>query len=96
MGKGGGDESEDDAPTVLAGTSQRVVREVDAAILPGGVEHRGDGGIDALVSVGHDQLDARRAAAEVWPPLSVESAARPGGESWEDSAAARCGWLEAG
>ena len=96
LGKGGGDESGDDAPTALAGMSQRVAREVDAATLPGDVEHLGDGGIDALVSVGHVQLDATRAAAEVWPPLLVASAAHPWVKSWEDSAAARHGWLEAG
>jgi hypothetical protein len=96
LGKGGGDESGDDVPTALAGMSQRVAHEVDAATLPEGVEHLGDGGIDALVSVGHAQPDTMRAAAEVWPPLLVESAARPWVKSWEDSAAARHGWLEAG
>jgi hypothetical protein len=48
------------------------------------------------VSVGHVQLDATRAAAEVWPPLLMESAAHPWVKSREDSAAARHGWLEAG
>ena len=56
--------------------SQRVAREVDATTLPEGVEHLGEVGIDTLVSVGHAQLDATRAATEVWP-LLVESAARP-------------------
>jgi hypothetical protein len=76
--------------------SQRVAHEVDAATLQGDVEHLGDGGIDALVSVGHVRLDATRAAAEMWLPLLVESAAHPWVKSWEDSAAARHGWLEAG
>jgi hypothetical protein len=76
LGKGGGDESGDDVPTALAGMSQRVAHEVDEATLPGAVEHLGEIGIDTLVSVGHAQLDATRAATEVWP-LLVESAARP-------------------
>jgi hypothetical protein len=96
LGKRGGDESGDDAPPALAGMSQRVAREVDAATLPGDVEHLGDGGTDALVSVGYVRLDATRAAAEVWLPLLAESAAHPWVKSWEDSAAARHGWLEAG
>ena len=66
LGKGGGDES-GDAPTALAGMSQRVAREVDATTLPEGVEHLGEVGIDTLVSVGLAQLDATRAATEVWP-----------------------------
>jgi len=95
-GKGGGDEGGDDAPIALAGMSRRVARDVDAATLPGDVERLGDGGIDVLVSVGCDQLDVPLTAATVWSPLTVESAARPGVKSWEDSAAARHGWLEAG
>jgi hypothetical protein len=37
---------------------QRVAHEVHAATLPGGVEHLGYGSLDALMGVGHDQLDA--------------------------------------
>lgn len=96
LGKGGGDESGDDAPTALAGMSQGLAHEVDAATLPGDVEHLGDGSIDAFVSEGRTQLDAMRAAAEVSLPLLVESAAHPWVKSWEDSAAASHGWLEVG
>ncbi len=95
LGKGGGDESGDDALTALAGMSHRVAHEVDAATPPGDVEHLGDGSIDALVSVGHAQL-ATRAAPEVWLPPLVELAAHPWVKSREDSVAARHGWLEAG
>jgi hypothetical protein len=95
LGKGGGDESGDDAPTALAGMSQRVAHEVHAATLLGGVEHLGEVGIDALVSVGRAELDATRTATDVWLPLLVESAARPWVKSWEDSAASRHGWPEA-
>jgi Ni,Fe-hydrogenase III component G len=42
---------------------QRIAHEVDAATLPAGVEHLGDGGLDALVGIGHDQFDAAQAAA---------------------------------
>ena len=42
---------------------QRVAHEVHAAALPSGVEHLGHGGLDALVGIGHDQLDAAQAAA---------------------------------
>src|SRR6516164_8806250 len=34
-----------------------------AAALPGGAEHLADGGLDALVGVGDDQLDTAQAAA---------------------------------
>jgi hypothetical protein len=96
LSKGGGDESGDDAPTARADMSQRVAREVDAATLPGDLEHLGGGDLDARVSVGHDQLDATQAAAEVSPPQMAESAARPWVKSWEGSSASRHGWLEAG
>ena len=52
LGEGGGDEGGDDAPAALAGMGERVAHEVDAAALPGGAEHLGDGGLDALVGVG--------------------------------------------
>jgi hypothetical protein len=42
---------------------QRVAHEVHAATLPSGVEHLGDGGLDALMGVRDDQLDAAQAAA---------------------------------
>ena len=53
----------DDAASALAGMRQHVAHEVDAAALPGGAEHLGDGGLDALMGVGDDQLDAAQAAA---------------------------------
>src|SRR6185437_1186775 len=53
----------DDAPPALAGMRQRVAHEVDAAALPAGVEHLGDGGLDALVGVGDDEFDAAQTAA---------------------------------
>jgi hypothetical protein len=76
--------------------SQRVAHEVDAATLPGDAEHRRDGGLDAPVRVGHNQLGATQAVAEVWPRLPVESVARPWVKPWEDSAVAHHGSLEAG
>ena len=56
----GGDEGGDHTPPALAGVRQRVAHEVHAATLPTGVEHLGDGGLDALVGVGDDEFDARR------------------------------------
>jgi len=44
--------------SLLAGKRERVAHEVDASTLPGGIEHLTDGGLDALVGVGDDQLDA--------------------------------------
>ena len=41
---------------------EHVAHEVHAAALPGGVQHLGDGGLQALVGVGDDQLDAAQAA----------------------------------
>ena len=67
--EGGGDEGGDDAAAALAGMGERVAHEVDAAALPGGVHHLGDGGLDALVGVGDDELDAAQAAA---PQLAQE------------------------
>lgn len=63
LGKGGGDEGGDDTPPALAGMRERVAHEVHAAALPGGVEHLGDSGLDALMGIRHDQLDAAQAAA---------------------------------
>ncbi len=63
MSKRGGDKGGDDAPPALAGMRQRVAHEVHAAARPDGVEHLADGGLDALVGVGDDQLDAAQAAA---------------------------------
>ena len=62
LGEGGGDEGRDDAAAALAGMGQHVAHEVDAAALPGGAQHLGDRGLDALMGVGDDQLDAAQAA----------------------------------
>lgn len=48
---------------LLPACDQRVAHEVHAAALPSGVEHLADGGLDALVRVGHNRLDAAQAAA---------------------------------
>jgi hypothetical protein len=42
---------------------EHVAHEVNSAALPGGAENPGDGGLDALVSIGDDELDAGQAAA---------------------------------
>lgn len=47
---------------LLPGMGQDVAHEVDAAALPGGGEDLGDGGLDALVGIGDDELDAAQAA----------------------------------
>ena len=60
--EGGGDEGRDNAAAVLAGVRQRVAHEVDAAALPASSENLGDGGLQPLVSVGDDELDAAQAA----------------------------------
>jgi predicted thioesterase len=56
--KRSGDEGGDDTSAALAGMSQRIAHEVHAAPLPGGVEDLADGGLDALMGVGDNQLDA--------------------------------------
>ena len=52
LGEGGGDEGGDHPPAVLAGMGQGVAHEVHPAALPGGVQHLGDGGLDALMGIG--------------------------------------------
>ena len=44
--------------------AQGVTEEVDGAALPWGAEHLGDRGLEALVGVGDDQLDAGQAATD--------------------------------
>ena len=61
--KGGCDEGRDDATTALAGMRQHVPHEVDAAALPGGGEHLGDGGLQALISIRDDELHPAQASA---------------------------------
>lgn len=63
LGEGGGDESRDDAAPALAGMRQHVPHEVDAAPLPCRAQHLGHGGLDALMGIGDDELDAAQAAA---------------------------------
>src|SRR5579883_3260918 len=53
---------------------QGVAHEVDAAALPGGSEDPGDGRLDALMSVGDDQLHAAQA-----PPGELTQEGRPEG-----------------
>lgn len=70
--EGGGDQRRDDAPSALAGMGERVAHEVHAAALPGGVHHFGDGGLQPLMRVGDDELDAAQsppaqAAQELGP-----------------------------
>ena len=60
LGEGGGDERRDHAPAALAGMGERVAHEVHPAALPGGAEHAGDRGLDALVRIRDHQLDAGR------------------------------------
>ena len=40
---------------------ERIAQEVDATALPAGVHHLGDGGFQAFVGVGDDELDAAQA-----------------------------------
>ena len=53
--------AETDAAAVLIGVSQRAAHEVDAAAPPGGAENLGDGGLQPLMGVGDDELDAAQA-----------------------------------
>ncbi len=62
LGEGGADPSGDNAPLCLAGMRHGIAHEVDAAALPGGIEHASRRGLEALVSIRDDQLDAAQAA----------------------------------
>jgi hypothetical protein len=42
---------------------QSVPHEVNPAALPGGAEHLGDSGLDALMGIGDDELHAAQASA---------------------------------
>lgn len=61
--EGGCDERRDDAAATFAGVSQCVSHEVDAATLLGRVHHLADGGLDSLVRVRRDELDAAQSTA---------------------------------
>ena len=87
LGEGGGNEGRHDPPPALAGMGEHVAHEVDAATLPGGAEHLGDGGLDAFMGIGDDELDAtqppaRQLAQELRPdrlgllPTSMPSTSR--------------------
>ena len=62
LGEGGRHEGRDDAAAALAGMGEGVAHGVDAAAPPGGVHQLGDGGFDAFVGVGDDELDAAQAS----------------------------------
>ncbi len=67
---------------------EHVAHEVHAAALPGGAEDLGDGGLEALMGVGDDQLDAasprpfrlRRNSVQIGSasevPISIPSTSR--------------------
>ena len=59
LSEGGRHEGRDDAPAALASVGERVAHGMDPAALPGRVDQLGDGGLDALVGVGDDQLGRR-------------------------------------
>src|SRR5215813_10730074 len=63
LGEGGGDEGRDDTAAASAGVCQDVAHEVDAAALPGRGEDLGHRRLDALMTIGDDQLDAAQATA---------------------------------
>jgi hypothetical protein len=57
------DRGGNDGVLSLRYVGQRVPHEVDPAALPGGVDDAGDGGLEALVSIGDDQLHTLESAA---------------------------------
>ena len=61
--EGGGDEGRDDPASASACVSEGVAHEVHAAALPGGAEHLRDRRLDALVSIGDDELHSSQTAA---------------------------------
>src|SRR5512132_2902238 len=63
LGEGGSDERRHHAPAALAGMGEPVAHEVHPAALPGGAEHAGDRGLDALVRIRDDELDPDEPAA---------------------------------
>ena len=62
-GDPGGDEGRHDLPAVLAGIGQGIAGKVHSAALPRGMAQLGDGGLEALMGVGDDQLDPRAGRA---------------------------------
>src|SRR6188472_4136341 len=63
LSEGCGDEGGDDASSALAGMRQHVAHEVHAAALPGRRQNLADGGLQALMRVGDDELDTTQAAS---------------------------------
>jgi hypothetical protein len=63
LGEGGGNERRDHASAAPAGMGERVAQEMHATALPGGAEHAGERGLDALVGIRDHQLDAGEPAA---------------------------------
>lgn len=62
LGEGGGDEGRYDAPSRASGMGERIPHEVHPAALPGGGQHLRDSGLDALMTVGDDELDPAQPA----------------------------------
>src|ERR1700732_3920087 len=60
LGEGGADEGRDDAAALLAGVSQHVAHEVDAAALPGRVQDLRDSSLQPLMASETTSLTPRR------------------------------------
>jgi hypothetical protein len=60
--EGGSGAGIDDTPAASSRVGQDITHEVNAAMLPSGVEYLGNNGFDAFVDVGDRQLDAAQAA----------------------------------
>src|SRR3954453_18942306 len=58
LGKGRADKGRDDAPALLAGMSQDIAHEVNAAALPSRIQDLSDGGLEPLMRIRDDELDA--------------------------------------
>ena len=63
LGESGSDPCGDQAALGLAGMRCGIAHEVDAAALPGRPQDPGHGGLQPLMGVGDDQLDATQATA---------------------------------
>ena len=63
LDEGGADGGGDHLALSLGNICQRVAHEMNAAALPGGAQHLGDGRLEALVGIGDHQLDAPQAPA---------------------------------
>src|SRR3954447_25737284 len=56
LGKGSADKDRDDAPALLAGMSQDIAHEVNAAALPSRIQDLSDGGLEPLMRIRDDEL----------------------------------------